>query len=94
MRAVADVILILITGSSWVPDQGAVEHCSSTDVGTVGTVGRVQQWAQWSSTGGQGDNWGTLETRGVASHLYYTLCYLSAYLCITTVLKPVPLPGL
>ena len=29
-----------------------------------------------SSTGGQlGDNWGTLETRGVASHLYYTLYY-------------------
>ena len=48
-----------------------------------------------SSTGGQlGDNWGTLETRGVASHLYYTLCYLSGYLCITTVLEPVPLPGL
>ena len=40
MRAVADVILILITGSSWVPDQGAVERCSST-VGTVGTVGTV-----------------------------------------------------
>ena len=28
IRAVADVILILITGSSWVPDQGAVERCT------------------------------------------------------------------
>ena len=29
-----------------------------------------------------GDNWGTLETRGVASHLYYTL-YYTLYFCIT-----------
>ena len=44
MRAVADVILILITGSSWVPDQGAVERCSSTGgtVGTEGTMGTVE----------------------------------------------------
>ena len=53
MRAVADVILILITGSSWVPDQGAVERCSSTvgtvdTVGTVGTVGTVTEWTQWA----------------------------------------------
>ena len=34
-------------------------------------LGALDRW----NPGGPSDNWGTLETRGVASHLYYTLYY-------------------
>ena len=48
-------------------------------------LGALDRW----NPGGPSDNWGTLETRGVASHLYYALYFSIAPSSISLFHRPV-----